>query len=256
MDDVISLLMLALKTDGLGFIGIILFLALLLRSAIGFGDGLLAVPLLTLFIELREAVPLILLLSTTVSFFTLWKNRRSLQLGSLKRTSIAALVGIPLGVLLLSFGNEGIAKGVLGILLVMMAAWQLLPSSNYRLEGEGWSYLFGCLAGMLGSAYALRGIVFSIYGNLRGWGPGEFKSTISGFYILSGVIIPLTYFGAGLITSRLLGLYLLLLPVAVIASVIGQQLTNRFDASTFQRIIWFFLLLFGFVLATRLVWGS
>ncbi|MDX2423561.1 MAG: sulfite exporter TauE/SafE family protein [Amphritea sp.] len=255
MEYITESLRLALNSGGLSYIFLILFLALLLRAAIGFGDGLLAVPLLTVFIELREAVPLILLLSTTISFFTLWKDRHALQLGSLKRTSFSAILGIPLGVLLLSFGNEDIAKGLLGFLLITIAAWQLLPSSNFRLKGDGWSYLFGGLAGMLGSAYALRGIVFSIYGNLRGWGASEFKSTISGFYIISGVLIPITYIAAGLITQRLLGLYLLLLPAAILASIIGQRLTSKFDGAAFQRIIWLFLLLFGCVLAARLAWS-
>ncbi|MDP5292978.1 sulfite exporter TauE/SafE family protein [Oceanimonas sp. CHS3-5] len=254
MDYVFSTLGLAMSVNYLGYIALILFVALLLRAAIGFGDGLVAVPLLTLFIELREAVPLLIGLSTTISFMALWKDRHYLQVGSLKRTTVAALLGVPLGVMLLSLGSEHVVKGLLGILLISMATWKLLPNSGYRLQGHGWSYFFGGLAGMLGSAYALRGIVFTIYGGLRGWSQTQFKSTISGFYILSGVLIPVGYFSAGLVTPRLVGLYLLFLPLAWLATLVGNRLTGSMNAELFQKVIWAFLLLFGVVLAGRLLW--
>ncbi len=251
MEYISSSLGLAMTLDNLIYIGLILFFALLLRAAIGFGDGLLAVPLLAMFIDIREAVPLIILLSTTISVKALWKDRGSLQLSSLKRTSVAALVGIPFGVMLLNLGNEAVIKGMLGVLLVVMAMWRLGPKSQLQLTSNGWSYVFGGLAGMLGSAYALRGVVFSIYGGLRGWSQEQFKGTISGFYILSGVLIPVSYLSSGLITSRLVGLYLLFLPLALLSTLLGHLLTHRLDASAFQKIIWVFLLLFGVFLVVR-----
>ncbi|QCY09560.1 sulfite exporter TauE/SafE family protein [Pseudomonas sp. MPC6] len=251
MEYISSSLSLAMASDNLSCIGLILFFSLLLRAAIGFGDGLLAVPLLAMFIDIREAVPLIICLSTTISVNALWQGRRSLQLSSLKRTSVAALVGIPLGVMLLSLGNEVVVKSLLGVLLVAMALWRLGPKSQLQLKSDGWSYLFGGLAGMLGSAYALRGVVFSIYGGLRGWSQDQFKGTISGFYILSGVVIPISYLSSGLITPRLIGLYLLFLPLAFLSTILGHLLTHRLDADMFQKIIWIFLLLFGVFLAAR-----
>jgi hypothetical protein len=241
----------AIGVSDLGYIAMILFAALMLRAAIGFGDGLLAVPLLTLFIDLQEAVPLVLLLGSSISIVALWQERQCLQLGSLGRTSVAALLGIPLGVMLLSFGNEDVIKGFLGLLLITMAIWKLLPMSSFQLQGPYWSYLFGGLAGILGSAYALRGVVFSIYGGLRGWNPGQFKSTISGFYILSGILIPITYFSAGLITPKLIGLYLLLLPLAILSTFIGGHLTKRLNADLFQRVIWIFMFLFGVLMIVK-----
>lgn len=242
----------AMSIDYINYVALIFFVALLLRSAIGFGDGLVAVPLLTFFIDLREAVPLLIALSTTISIFALWKDRQSLQVSSLKKTSFSALAGIPLGIMLLSLGNESFIKGMLGLFLIAMAVWKLLPVPSFQLRGSGWSYFFGGLAGVLGSAYALRGIVFTIYGGLRGWNQTEFKSTISGFYILSGFFIPFGYFLAGLITQKLVGLYLLFLPLAFLSTLLGNLLTRKLDSELFQRVIWFFLLVFGFVLMGRL----
>ncbi len=46
---------------------LIVFLATLIRSAFGFGEALIAVPLLALFIPLKVAAPLAVLLSITVA---------------------------------------------------------------------------------------------------------------------------------------------------------------------------------------------
>ena len=241
----------ALATDGFIWVCAIVSAALVLRAAIGFGDGLIAVPLMSLIIDVREAVPVILFLSTTMSLYPLWKDRSHIQMGSLGRTSITALFGIPLGVVLLGLGSDELVKAILGGVLILLAWWQLRSSTRIRLEGQGWSYFFGLLAGTLGSAYALRGIVFSVYGALRGWGPKKFKGTISAFYVASGVVIPVTYFVAGLITPRIIGFYLVVLPLALLATMVGYGITDRLDAGVFKKWLWKFLFVLALVMIIR-----
>jgi len=251
MEYIYTALNLATQTDDFYLICIIVALALLVRAAIGFGDGLLAVPLLAMLIELKEAVALILFLSTTISVYPLWKDRHHLQFDSLKRTSTAALLAIPLGVLLLGVANEQIMKGFLGALLTSLSFWKLKSVKNIQLQSKYWSYFFGVLAGILGAAYGLRGIVFSLYAGFRGWGPGKFKSTINGFYLLSGVLIPVTYYSTGLITQRLVGLYIVMFPVAILTSLLGHGLTDKLNAEIFQKIVWISLLIIGMLLLTH-----
>jgi uncharacterized protein len=55
----------------------VIFLATLVRSAFGFGEALVAVPLLALVIPIQVAVPLATLLSITVASLILaqdWRN--------------------------------------------------------------------------------------------------------------------------------------------------------------------------------------
>ncbi len=251
MDYIVDAVKLVLEIEGIFLIGSMIALAVTLRSALGFGDGLLAVPMLAFIIELKEVVPLLLLLTTTTSVYPLWKDRGHIQFDSLKRTSIAAFVGIPFGVLLLELSNVLIMKGALGLILIGLAIWKLNPSNSFRLKSCYWSYFFGALAGILGSAYALRGVVFSVYSNLRGWDRSKYKSTISGFYLISGVLIPINYFGAGLITQKVMGLYFVMLPVAVISTVIGHGASNKVAVDFFQKLVWIFLLLVGLILLIR-----
>ncbi len=227
------------------YIALVVLIALFTRAAIGFGDAIIAVPLLSLVMDLSEAVPLILFVSTVMSVVSMWNERSHIQFGSLKRAGFMALAGFPLGVFLLGSADEHMVKASLGFLLIALALWYFLPTRQLYLKASAWSYLFGLLAGILCGAYAIRGIVFGIYGNLRGWSPAKFKSTIHSFYLLSSILIPITYFGAGLVTPRVLALFIVLLPVGFIATLAGSWCSGKLDDGNFQRLIWLGLLLLG-----------
>ena len=245
MDSLLAAIKDLLSDSQLIWIALIVLLALFTKAAIGFGDGVIAVPLLSLFMELSEAVPFILFLSTFMSIIPLWRDRSHIQVTSLKRTASMALLGFPFGVMLLGLGNDVLVKSILGFLLVILALWYFVPSRKLRLKSGNWSYFFGILAGVLGGAYAMRGIIFSIYGSLRGWTAAEFKSTIHSFYLLNGLLIPFAYFFAELATYRVLGLFILMLPVAVCATFLGVWCSDKLDAQSFQNLIWAALMLFG-----------
>lgn len=227
------------------WVALIVLVALFTRAAIGFGDGIIAVPLLSLMMDLSEAVPLILFISTIMSIVAMWRDRAHIQFGSLKRTAVTALIGFPIGILLLGFSDKELVKGILGVLLIILAIWYFSPTRHLILKASAWSYVFGLLAGILGGAYAFRGIVFGIYGSLRGWSPAQFKGTIHSFYLASSVLIPIGYFGAGMVTQRVIGLFVVMLPVGLIATLAGGWWSGRLDDKIFQKVIWSVLLLLG-----------
>jgi len=53
---------------------VVLFVATLVRSSFGFGEALIAVPLLALIMPVQQAAPLAVLVSTKVSVFVAWST--------------------------------------------------------------------------------------------------------------------------------------------------------------------------------------
>src|SRR5215510_10398067 len=92
---------------------LIIFLATLVRSAFGFGEALVAVPLLALFIPVEVAAPLAVLVSITVAAIVVAQDWRQVHLGSAWRLVLSTLFGIPLGLLLLLAVPERIVKATL-----------------------------------------------------------------------------------------------------------------------------------------------
>src|SRR5205823_11196640 len=90
----------------------VLFLATLLRSAFGFGEAVVAVPLLALLMPVEVAAPLAVLVSITVAFLIVVQDWRRVHFRSASRLVLSTMFGIPLGLILLRAVPEPIVKGV------------------------------------------------------------------------------------------------------------------------------------------------
>jgi hypothetical protein len=76
----------------------VLFLATIIRSAFGFGEALVAVPLLALLMPVEVAAPVAVLVSITVAFIVLLQDWRKVHVRSAVRLVFSTMLGIPLGV--------------------------------------------------------------------------------------------------------------------------------------------------------------
>jgi hypothetical protein len=226
----------------------ILFVSTLIRATLGFGNALLAMPLLALTVGLHTATPLVALASMTIAVLMLWGNWRSIDVRSAWRLILASLFGIPLGLLLLTSVPEHLVKALLGLLLVAFGLYNLFEFRLPTLSGRGSAYLFGFGAGVLGGAYNTNGPPVIIYGMLTGWTPEQFRATLQGYFFTSGILILFGHALAGLWTAAVLRLYLLSLPVVVLAVLLGNLLNRYIPPGRFNRIVYGVLIGMGILL--------
>ena len=88
----------------------VIFVATLFRSTFGFGEALIAVPLLSLVMPVEQVVPLATLASITVAVFILIEHWRQMHFRTAGWLVLSTLFGIPLGLLLLITVKEAIVK--------------------------------------------------------------------------------------------------------------------------------------------------
>ena len=79
------------------YVVLVVFVATLIRSALGFGEALFAVPLLALLLPLRVTAPLAVLLSITIAGMIVIQDWQKIHLRSTGWLVLASLFGIPLG---------------------------------------------------------------------------------------------------------------------------------------------------------------
>src|SRR5271170_3490076 len=103
----------------------VLFLATFIRSALGFGEALVAVPLLALTLPVQTAAPLAVLVSITVAVIVVIQDWRSIHLRSAGWLVLSTLFGIPLGLLLLKTVPESVVKSILGAFIIAFALYSL-----------------------------------------------------------------------------------------------------------------------------------
>src|SRR5215472_15517765 len=130
---------------------LVVLLATLIRSTFGFGEALIAVPLLALSIPIEIAAPLAVLLSITVAAVVVVQDWRKIHLHSTGWLLAPTFLGIPLGIALLTRVNEHFVKAALGLLIVAFSTYFLLAKKTPELKGDsrGWLLSCGFLAGVL-----------------------------------------------------------------------------------------------------------
>src|SRR6202030_1023572 len=88
----------------------VVFLATLIRSAFGFGEALVAVPLLALLMPVEVAAPLAVLVSITVAGIVVLQDWHHVQVHSAGWLIVSTLFGIPVGLILLTTVAEPVVK--------------------------------------------------------------------------------------------------------------------------------------------------
>src|SRR4051794_36855838 len=122
---------------------LVVFLATLIRSSFGFGEALVAVPLLALFIPLKEAAPLAVLLSITVAAVIVAQDWRKIHVRSAGWLVSSTLLGIPLGLALLTSSHQRAVKIALAILIVAFSSYSLLGRRPPELHSDSRTWLLG-----------------------------------------------------------------------------------------------------------------
>jgi uncharacterized membrane protein YfcA len=228
---------------------IILFISTFTRSALGFADALIAMPLLTMVLGLKTAAPLVALVATTSSFVILIRNWHVVDLPAAWRIIVALLLGIPLGLFGLYKVPEPLMKTILGVLLMLFSISNLIRTRlGIPHDGVGLAYVFGFLAGVIGGAYNAVGPLLAIYGHLRRWSPEQFRATLQGCFLPAYGCIVIGHGVAGLLTPQVLVLYGASLPLVGVAIVLGGKLNAAFPRDQFVRYVNAALLLIGLML--------
>jgi uncharacterized membrane protein YfcA len=223
----------------------ILFLSTFTRSALGFGDALVAMPLLTLVVGVQTATPLVALAASTIAVSLLIQIWRQVNLAAAWRLILATLLGIPFGLIALKFVPEQILRSVLGLLLIAFGTYNLAEFTLPTLDGERFSWLFGWIAGLFGGAFNANGPPVVIYGLMRNWSPDRFRATLQGYFLFTGGSILVAHGLAGLWTRPVLRYYLSALPVIVVAILVGNWANARISGETFNRLVYAFLIVMG-----------
>ena len=229
----------------------ILFLSTFIRSALGFGDALIAMPLLALVIGIQVATPLVAMGASTIAFTILLKSWRKVEIKAAWRLVIATWIGIPLGIFFLKAAPEILVKSLLGILLMGFGAYNLFVPDLPKLLNEKWDLVTGLIAGILGGAYNTNGPPVVIYGMLRRWDPEKFRATLQGYFLPTGFAILITHGLAGMWTTEVVRLYGYSIPIIIGAVLLGEKVNLLIPQGKFDKIIYGFLVVIGVLLIIR-----
>lgn len=236
---------------------LISFIATLVRSTFGFGESLIAVPLFAIFIPLNVAVPLSVLMSVLVALFVVIQDHEDIHFSSAKWLILYAFIGVPLGLIMLKYGDEHYAKIVLGLVIIGYSVYALTAKNALHLKQDNrfWLFICGFLSGILGGAYGLNGPPLVLYGNMRRWSAKHFRATLQAYFLPVSLIGITGYVIQGLLGWTVIRDFLICLPAAIPAIFLGRFLNGRLRDNAFFKYVYIGLGVIGTLLICLTLFG-
>ena len=226
----------------------ILFLAMLVKGVFGFGDALVAMPLLAMTVGIKTATPLFAMVGTTCTLIMLISGRRNVHLKGAVRLIISSFFGIPIGLYFLKGAYDVIINITLACIIISFSIYNLVHPRLLSLNNERFAFVFGFLSGILGGACNASGPPVIIYSALRRWPPQSIRATLQGYFFPLGIFIIAGHGLAGLWTEAVMLYYGISMPIAVLAIYIGGRLHRIIPAAKFENSIYVMLIIIGLFL--------
>ena len=231
------------------FIAIVLFVASFTAATAGFGFALVSMPLITLVVSPRFAVPFVMLYCFGINLFLLLRFKEYIEWQKLWPLLVGALSGIPLGIYFLKNYDDVVIKKIVGGVVIVFALWNLITRADRGcVLHRPWAYLAGFASGILHGGIAMSGPPLLIYLTFNKWEKTLTRATLQSFFFVTGSC---SLFGLALtkvLTLSVLRYNLLYLPVVVLGGVTGYFLFKRLSSGRFNKILLSLLLVTGLLL--------
>jgi uncharacterized membrane protein YfcA len=232
----------------------VVLLAALIKGAIGFGFPTLGTPLLSLVMDVKAAV--VVLLVPNIAMDGIQFARRGAPMATVRRFAILLVfgaVGTVVGTRLLVALSSGAATLILGAFIVTFVTLNVTGvAPRVPRRWEPWlSPVAGLVAGIVGGITNVPGTPLVMYFHALGLGKHEFVSSVAFTFVVYKIIQlgAVSYYG--LLTPSRLGTSLLLTAVALGGFALGLRVQDRLEPRAFNRAVLVFLAALGVWLVAR-----
>lgn len=237
--------------DFLLLVTAILIAAYTFRGITGFGSGLIAIPLLALFMPLTFVVPYISFVDVTASMVHGWRHRRHTAWREVLIVLPFTLIGVTVALYLLKSLETAILARALGVFILLFALYSLIGPTLKRQCSIRWASIAGSLGGIVGTLFGTGGPLYVIYYQLRGLPKSVFRSTIATVFLVEGAIRLTGYAVAGFYNREILLWIAASLPFMALGLYVGGHIHTSISQRQFQRAIGVLLIISGIALLVK-----
>jgi hypothetical protein len=227
------------------FMALIFFAAGFTQGLTGFGSALVAMPLLVLLIDVKEAVPLCMLNGVIITGFLSLQLRSHLERRKILPLLLGCLPGVGVGVFFLKQADPDLIRSLLGGLIVCHVLFTMARKPKPRPLHPAWAYAAGFGTGAIGAACSAGGPPTIIYTTLAGWSRDQIKATLSGFFLASGLVVAAAHALSGMTTGTVLRYFAVSMVFVLLGVVVGARCSGRLDTARYLQVVRVVLLVIG-----------
>ncbi|MBI5329968.1 MAG: sulfite exporter TauE/SafE family protein [Betaproteobacteria bacterium] len=218
---------------------LILLFAFFIRGIAGFGSGLIAVPLLALFLPLTYVVPAILLLDLVASIRLGGIGRQHVHWGEVRSLLPPTLIGVVLGTTVLVSAPKAPILTLLGGYIILAGLRSLLMHLDHgRHLSHWWAVPTGLVGGTISGLFGTGGPPYVIYITHRLRDKARIRATVSAIFTLEGLTRLVAGLLAGLLSDPLLWWSLAAgLPILYLGLRLGERVHLHLSNEAMERLI-------------------
>ena len=230
---------------------LILIIAYTFRGVTGFGSGLIAIPLLALFLPLTLVVPFISILDISASVIHVIHTRQHIAWKTLLRAVPFAVFGVVFALYIIKSVNTLILVKALGVFIIIFAIYSLISPTFKRNDSQIWPVFAGFFGSFIGTLFGTGGPFYVFYFHLQEMDKSVFRATCAATFLIDGLVRAAGFTLSGFYTSAVLLNIAFALPIMFIAMYMGEHLHTNISQRSFQRAIGVFLILSGLALLIK-----
>ncbi len=243
-----------LHAGALAAVAAIVLAAGFIQATAGFGFALLAVPLLALVLPPQTAVVVTFLHGTCSSLLTAGRHHRQVDRTETARLGLGAVLGLPLGALILTTASASVLRLLVGLATCAAALWMLRPRRQPpapRTVAPLATVGVGMVSGVLNTAVATNGPPLVVYLRSRGLHGEPFRATLSAVFVISNVVGLVVLAVVGAVHGAAVAVFALTLVPATVGWFAGNHAAGRLRTAHFVRMVDLVLLASGLLAIGR-----
>jgi uncharacterized protein len=211
----------------------------------GFGFALIATPLVAVLAGPKEAVVGLTMIGLLLVAQLSLRGRGHVDRSTVAVMTVAAIVGMPLGLLVLVHADDRVLTVAIAIAVI---AFSVLLWRGARVPASrGTDVVAGFTAGILSTSTGTSGPPIVIALSAKHLEPAVFRATISAIFLVQGSVALVAFAIGGQVTRDAVTVALAGLPGVIVGSIVGERGFRRLDASTFRSVVLGMLFLSGVV---------
>jgi uncharacterized membrane protein YfcA len=229
--------------------------AAFLQSAAGFGYSLIAVPIISMIAGAKVAV----VATTTLAFGLIlslaWSGRRHVCVSVVRVVTIAAVVGMPIGLWILTHVGDRVLAIVISLAVLLLTL--ILISGASAPDRPGIDVAGGFASGVLATSTGTNGPPLVMALHARRVPASEFRATLSAAFVLQDIVALLGFALTRRFSTDVWRIVLVGVPGVVTGRLVGERLFTSLDQRRFRAFALGLLLATGmFSLAQALFGGG
>lgn len=219
----------------------------------GFGSAIIAIPLLSFFLDIKTCVPLVTMLGIIIGLINTRELIQHNQYRRLKPLVVSALVGIPIGVIFIASMRESIVLFILSILLISYSLYTMRGLKIRLFSHRYFAYISGFFSGWLGATLSISGPPIIFYTAAQDWPVKEKKSLLATYFLLVSILTAIGFYISGMLNDRVMILFGYSVIPLIVGTYLGIMAFNKINGTYQTIVINLFVLGLGITLLLKLM---